>query len=116
MQNDKDNPYLRKAGELFQFDFDAQPAVKLSNLIPALARPAHDIFFGMGDLGEFLGKWIPALGNLLQEHPAVWLIKRLQSVMDLRSQSSADSGKRVDLLQLMMDVSTSEKVTVSCQG
>ena len=107
------NPYLKKAGEVFKFDLDASPVVKLSNLIPALAHPAHEIFFRIGDLREFLTRLIPALDNLIEEHPAIWLIKQLQSVIDLRKQAAPDSKKRIDLLQLMMDVSTDEKVIVS---
>lgn len=112
LQNDVNNPYLQKAGEVFKFDFDASPLVKFSNLIPALARPMHDIFFGIGDLTELLGKWMPALSTYIQEHPAVWLIKRLQAVIDLRNKSATNSTKRADLLQLMMDVSTGDKVIV----
>lgn len=113
MQNDLNNPYLRKAGELFQVDLDTLPVVKLSNLIPSLARPANRIFFGIGNLHAFLTEWIPFLSKLIQEFPGVWLVKQLQEVMLLRSQSSIDTKKRVDLLQLMMDVSTSETVIVS---
>ena len=113
MQNDVNNPYLQKAGEVFKFDIDASLPVKLSDLIPTLARPMHDIFFGIGDLNELVNKWMPSLSAYIQEHPAVWLIKRLQAVIDLRNKSSTNSTKRIDLLQLMMDVSTGEKVIVS---
>jgi hypothetical protein len=42
-----------------------------------------------------------------------WLLNNVQKVVDLRIESSAtNSVKRFDLLQLMMDASTSEKITV----
>jgi hypothetical protein len=87
--------------------------VKLSNLMPFLARPIHDIIFGAGHIREFLTKWIPSLSSHIQELPSIWLMNRVHDVINLRSKSPPNLRKRVDLLQLMMDVSTSDKVIVS---
>jgi hypothetical protein len=113
MQNDINNPYLKKAAEDFETDFSLLSIVKLSNLIPFLARPVHDIFFSVEDIRKFLTKWIPFLNNYVNELPAIWLINRVQDVINLRTKSPAHLRNRVDLLQLMMDASTSEKVIVS---
>ena len=113
MQNDINNPYLQKSAEVFKIDVELLPIFKLSNVMPILARPLHDVMFSMGDVRAVLTKWIPPLSSYLKELPAVWLINRVQEVIDLRRQSPANLGKRVDLLQLMMDASTNEKVIVS---
>ena len=113
MQNDVNNPYLQKAGEIFKIDFDLLPITKLGNSIPYLARPLHDIMFGIGDLREFVTKWIPSLSDHIPVLPGLWLINRVQNVINLRAKSPVNLRKRVDLLQLMMDVSTTDKVVVS---
>jgi hypothetical protein len=41
------------------------------------------------------------------------LINRVQEVVNLRKKSPLNTGKTVDLLQLMMDVSTDGEVKVS---
>ena len=113
MQNDINNPYLQKSGEIFQMDIEQMLLCKLSNLIPFLARPFHDIVFGMEDLCKFVSKWIPPLSKYVKEIPFIWLMNRVQDVITLRTQSPPHLRKRVDLLQLMMDVTTSDKVIVS---
>jgi hypothetical protein len=113
MQNDIHNPYLLKSAEVFETDFEELPLFRLTDLMPFLARPVHDIFFSMGDIGQFLTKWIPPLSCYIKELPALWLINRVQDVINLRTKSPPNLRKRVDLLQLMMDVSTNEKVIVS---
>jgi hypothetical protein len=53
------------------------------------------------------------LSNYIKELPGIWLMNRVQDVIDLRTKSPPNLKKRVDLLQLMMDASTSDKVIVS---
>ena len=113
MQNDINNPYLQKSAEFFKIDLDDFLIFKLSNLVPFLARPIHDIMFRVGDIHKFLTKWIPPLSSHIKELPSIWLMNRVHDVINLRSKSPPDLRKRVDLLQLMMDVSTSDKVIVS---
>ncbi|CAF1539394.1 unnamed protein product [Rotaria sp. Silwood1] len=103
MQNDINNPYLQKSAALFKTDTDQLLLFRLANLIPFLARPLHDIVFGLGNVRSILVKLIPALNNYLEEIPALWLMNRVQEVVDLRIQSSSNSIKRADLLQLMME-------------
>jgi len=112
MQNDINNPYLQKSAEFFQVDPDELLVVKLSNLVPFLARPLHDLIFSIPNIREFLTKFIPPLAGFIKEFPSIWLMNRVQDVIDLRTKSS-NLRKRVDLLQLMMDASTTDKIVVS---
>jgi hypothetical protein len=112
MQNDINNPFLQKSAEFFQVDPDELLVVKLSNLVPFLARPLHDLIFSIPNIREFLTKFIPPLGSFIKEFPSIWLMNRVQDVIDLRTKSS-NLRKRVDLLQLMMDASTTDKIVVS---
>jgi len=113
MQNDINNPYLQKSAEVFKIDVDQLPLFRLTNLMPFLSRPIHDIIFGMADVRQLLTKLIPPLSNYMKELPGIWLMNRVQDVIDLRTKSPPNLKKRVDLLQLMMDASTSDKVIVS---
>ena len=113
MQNDPNNPYLQKSIEVFkQFDDDLV-LIRLGNLMPILARPLHDILFGLGDVFRILGKFMPFSSNYFGEIPSLWLINRVQDVVDLRTKSSSNVQKRTDLLQLMIDNSTNDDVIVS---
>ncbi|CAF3944668.1 unnamed protein product [Rotaria sp. Silwood1] len=112
MQNDINNPYLQKATEVFKMHAYDLLLVRLSNLFPFLARPLHDIFFGLEDVCKILSKLIPFSSNYIQEIPALWLMNRVQDVVDLRIKTiSTNSVKRIDLLQLMIDSSTTDNIT-----
>ena len=113
MQNDINNPYLLKSDEFFKTDIEQLLPFRLVSLMPFLVRPIHVILFNLGPILKLFIKWIPSLTSFLQELPAVWLINRVQDVIDLRTKSPPDLRKRIDLLQLMMDASTSDKVIVS---
>ena len=108
MQNDVNNPYLLKAGELFKVDIETVPMVKLSNLVPILARPFHAIAFTLSGLQKQIVDNVSLVGKILSELPGLWFLQRVQEVIDLRKDSQIKS--RVDLLQLMMDVSTNDKI------
>jgi len=108
MQNDVNNPYLLKAGELFKVNIETVPMVKLSNLVPILARPFHAIVFTLSGLQKQIVDNVPLVGKILSELPGLWFLQRVQEVIDLRKDSQIKS--RVDLLQLMMDVSTNDKI------
>ncbi|CAF4626543.1 unnamed protein product, partial [Rotaria sp. Silwood2] len=103
MQNDINNPYLQKLAVLFKTDVDDLLLFRLANLIPFLARPLHDIVFGLENVRETLVKLLPVLNDYIAEIPALWLMNRVQGVVDVRIQSSSTSTKRTDLLQLMME-------------
>jgi hypothetical protein len=113
MQNDINNPYLQKSAEFFKIDADDLLIFRLGNLLSFLARPLNYIVFSLKDVRAFLIKLIPSLGRYLREIPAVWIMNRLQEVLDVRTQSTSNLKKRVDLLQLMIDSSTHDKVIVT---
>lgn len=113
MQNDIDNPYLQKCAQVFKTDADDILLMRLSNVMPLLARPLHDILFFVRPLCNKLITKVPSLRKYISESPHVWLLSRVQDVVDLRMQSSSDRNKRVDLLQLMIDATTHDQVIVS---
>ncbi|CAF1280803.1 unnamed protein product [Rotaria magnacalcarata] len=110
MQNDINNPYLLKSAEVFKTDADDMLLMRLSNLIPSLARPLHDILFSTAEFRRRLIDAIPFLSNFITELPYLWLMNRVREVVDQRAKSSSDTKERVDLLQLMMDASTADPV------
>ncbi len=113
MQNDINNPYLQKSAEVFKIDIDKLFIFRLASLMPFLARPIHDFALCMVDIRKLLTKWIPSLNNYIKEYPSIWLMNRVQEVIDRRTKSASNLRKHVDLLQLMMDASTTDKVIVS---
>jgi len=113
MQNDINNPYLQKSAEVIKTDVDQLVIHRLSSLMPFLAHPMRDLIFSIPNICEFLTKFIPPLGSFIKELPSIWMMNRVQEVIDLRSKSPSNLRKRIDLLQLMMDASTSDKIIVS---
>jgi hypothetical protein len=110
MQNDVDNIYLRKSAETFELDVDKLSIVKLTNLLPFFVNPFRYFYLGQVAVRRALIKIFPALSSYIEETPGSWLTNRVREVVKLRSNSA--SGKRVDLLQLMMDASTHDQVKV----
>jgi hypothetical protein len=113
MQNNINNPYLRKSVAHFEIDSDKLLPIRLTNLMPFLARPLYNVVFGSMNVRQTLIKIFPILNKYIEELPIVWLSNNVQKIVDLRTKSlSTNSVKPIDLLQLMIDVSTSEKVIV----
>jgi hypothetical protein len=110
MQNDIDNIYLRKSAETFELDVDKLSIVKLTNLLPFFVNPFRYLYIGQVAVRRALIKMFPALSSYIEETPGSWLTNRVREVVKLRSKSAP--GKRVDLLQLMMDASTDDQVKV----
>ena len=77
--------------------------------MPFLARPLHDIVFGLVNARKVLIKLLPFLSSYIKEVPTLWLMNRIQAIVDVRNKSPS---KRVDLLQLMLDASTQDEVKV----
>jgi len=112
MQNDINNPYLQKSAALFKIDPDKLLLLRWASLMPFLARPFSILLYGLMNMRPTLMKLLPFLNNYIEEMPNVWLVNNIQSVFDLRTKSASNLRKRVDLLQLMMDASTCEKIIV----
>ena len=115
VQNDIYNPYLQKAVEFFKMDIDQSLFVRLSNLMPILARPARDVFLVLYHLRCILTKIMPFLDNYMKEYPPLWFRNHIKAVVDARTKSPLSLKGRVDLLRLMMDASTKRKVIVSIE-
>ena len=114
MQNDIDNIYLKKSAACFEIDPETLPIVKLSNLMPFLTRPLEYVFISQVIFKRIIGKLIPALRSYIEELPTIWLLNRVQEIIDLRTSTLLSSTtKRVDLLQLMIDASADDEVKVS---
>jgi hypothetical protein len=113
MQNDVNNIYLKKCAAIFELDGERLLPFQIANLIPSLAYPLYHTVFGLMNLRRLAVKSLPFLSKYIEEMPFFWLYKNVHTVIDVRNESSTtNSTKRIDLLQLMMDASTNEKVTV----
>jgi UV DNA damage repair endonuclease len=110
MQNDVNNAYLRKSAEVLEIDVEKLKIVQLSNLIPCLTPILIYIFHVHLVLIRFLSKLFPFVGTCFEELAPFWIVNRVQEVVDLRT--AADSVKRMDLLQLMLDASICEESLV----
>lgn len=113
MQNDVNNIYLKKSAETFAVDVDKLAIVKLTDLLPILIKPFCYFYLGQVGIRRALIKMFPKLGKYIDETPGSWLTNRVKDVVSLRNRSSVTTTKkRIDLLQLMIDASTTDEVMV----
>jgi hypothetical protein len=113
MQYNINNPYLQKSAASVEMDANKMILFKLSNLMPFLAGPLRSCMFAQIAISQTLTKMIPLLKKYIPEMPGYSLMNRVQDVVDLRTKSSSNITKRVDLLQSMIDASTNEDIEVS---
>ncbi|CAF1406534.1 unnamed protein product [Rotaria sordida] len=97
-----------KAEETVAYDFDKNLLVRLSQLMPWLIPLLTYVMTRQILLQRFANKFIRSI----EEIPRFWLIERLKYLIDVRTSSSDKEGKnrRVDLLQLMLDVATRNEI------
>jgi len=112
MQNDTENIYMKKSAGVFELDIDRLSIVKLTNLFPCFENPFRYFYLGQVAVRRFLIRLFPVLGQYIEETPGSWLINRLRDVVDFRHTTMSETGKRLDLLQLMIDASTRDEVQV----
>lgn len=112
VQNDTNHIYLRKSAGIFELDIDKLSIVKLTNLFPCFENPLRYIYLGQVAVRRALIQLFPVLGDYIEETPISWLINRLRDVVDFRHSTMPETGKRMDLLQLMIDASTRDEVQV----
>lgn len=112
MQNDTENIYMKKSAGVFELDIDRLSIVKLTNLFPCFENPFRHFYLGQVAVRRFLIRLFPLLGQYIEETPGSWLINRLRDVVDFRHTTMSQTGKRLDLLQLMIDASTRDEVQV----
>ena len=112
MQNETDNIYLRKSAGTFEVDVDQLSIVKLTNVLPMFDTPFRRFYLSQIAVRRLLIRMMPSLSKSIEETPGSWLTNRVREVVDLRTNALANSEKRMDLLQLMLDASTHDDIHV----
>ncbi|CAF1106854.1 unnamed protein product [Rotaria sordida] len=105
MQTDIDNEYMHKAEAVTNENFENNPLIRLSYLMPWLIPVLSYIVIGQAIFMQFLHKWKKSA----EELPRFWFVNRLRHVIDARV-SSDETKRRIDLLQLMLDAATPNQI------
>ncbi|CAF1531754.1 unnamed protein product, partial [Didymodactylos carnosus] len=110
MQDDPDNIYLHKIGQIISTDFEKLHLSKLCRVIPKLSWIFAQIFLFRNNFNRLMNF---ICGHLMkfEELPNLWLFNRIQNVIDMRSTNIEQ--RRIDLLQLMLDASAEGKEKLS---
>ncbi|CAF0987817.1 unnamed protein product [Didymodactylos carnosus] len=107
MQNDPDNLYLQKCSQLFAPGSRRQLLSKLNVLFPFFGPLFSNLLLLQSNVQEKLNLLLPSSMSKFEELPNVWIMNRVGEVIAKRS----DAAKhRVDLLQLMLEALTHEKI------
>ncbi|CAF1007481.1 unnamed protein product [Adineta ricciae] len=111
MQNDVDNEMMAKAAVIFKQDVERMSLTKLSYLMPWLTPILTRFLLFQTVLFHTLHRLAPTIfPDLTDKIPRFWLLARVQQVIDARNtESGADTAKRIDLLQLMLDAKTTSQ-------
>ncbi|CAF1362239.1 unnamed protein product [Adineta ricciae] len=109
LQNNPDNIYFKKVEEIFARSFRLNPAVKFSQLVPEMACLVGKLVFILAAVRAFVNIYILPLvtKNQIYELPNTWLFNRLNPIIEQREQTPTS---RVDVLQLMLQVMTDQKI------
>jgi hypothetical protein len=114
VQNNPENIYLKKANELFEgsslgTNFLFRSAQVLPEMNSVLAR----LFSFNNNIRMLINtRLLPLVSSTLQIHelPFTWLLNRVHAIVEHRQKTTSS---RVDLLQLMLQVTTKETIDVS---
>ncbi|CAF1062977.1 unnamed protein product [Adineta steineri] len=109
LRNNPDNIYFKKVEEIFVRSIRSNSFFRLSQLLPELAYIIGKVFFGINMIRAFINIHILSLISKkeLPELPSIWLFNRLHPIIEQRQKTPTS---RVDVLQLMMQVMTDEKI------
>lgn len=112
LQNNPNNIYFKKIEQHFVRSIRSNVVFKLAQLMPELEDVISKIFSGINTVRAFINMHVLSLisKKQLYEPPSMWLLNRLYPIIDQRQKTPI---ARVDVLQLMMQVMTDEKVFVS---
>jgi hypothetical protein len=100
---------MQKSMACFAIDTEKLPIVKLSNLMPFLIPLLTRIVKAYIFIINTLYKIVPSLMPNIESMTAFWIIDQVEEVVTKRLESGK---KRMDLLQLMLDAATHDKVKV----
>ena len=113
LQNNPDNIYLKKAKELFDHNpLEKGLLLKAAQVVPEIGTLLAWLFSITNKTSTFINtRLLPLVSSTLQlnEMPIMWLRNRLHTIVEQRRLSPI---ARVDLLQLMLQVTTSERIDV----
>lgn len=112
LQNNPDNMYLKKVGEIFGRNIMSNVFIRYTQLLPAAATIVGRLFVFINKTRTFINNQLLPLVSekQLQEFPSVWLMNRLPPILEHREQTPTS---RIDLLQLMLQVMTKDVINVS---
>ena len=115
MQNDIDNMFLQKAQLTIDLNPDHLMLIKLANLFPFLGPLVRCIIIGQMIFIYLFRKIAPTwFLSQIQELAPFWILNRVEQVINTRTASelSQNQSHPVDLLQLMLDASTTNAIEV----
>ena len=112
LQHNPNNMFFKKMEELFARSIRSNSFFRFAQLVPEIGNVVGKIFFGVNTLRAFINMhFLPLISNIqLRELPNMWLINRLDPVIEQRLKTPTS---RVDVLQLMLQVMTEETINVS---
>ena len=97
---------------MFAGNFKEHPLYKLAQVVPDTGKLIGMLFYGISTAQAFINMhilpWVSK--KQLPELPIMWLIKRLDPIIEQRQQTPTS---RVDVLQLMLQVMTDKPIDVS---
>jgi len=104
--------YFKRIEEIDARNIKSTWIFKLGEMMPRLANIINKILFGIDIIRVLINMHLLPLisKKQLYEPPAIWLVNRLYPIIQQRQQNPTS---RVDLLQLMLEVMTDEKINVS---
>ncbi|UJR34501.1 hypothetical protein I4U23_021909 [Adineta vaga] len=116
MQNDINNPFIAKSAQFFKDNPEKLPIVKLSCLMPWLIPILTQIVYTMLVVFKMLRYLAPRFMSEFEELPGMWIINQVRQVIQARkdqTESEEQQYREIDLLQLMIDATTSDKINTT---
>ncbi|CAF3375164.1 unnamed protein product [Rotaria socialis] len=115
VQNNPDNIYFKKVEELFAHNINSRWVFRLGEFTPRVANILNKVVFGANIARVLINKYLIPLISIKQlyEPPNIWLFSRLHPIIEQRQQTPTS---RIDLLQLMLQVMTDEKINDEVQN
>ncbi|CAF1588688.1 unnamed protein product, partial [Didymodactylos carnosus] len=103
MQTDTENIYLKHTNNYFSPKYNKLPILKLRFLIPEIDSLLCKILDKINLVKRTIKRFIPSI----EDDDRSWLYSRIQDVIEMRSEKAK---QRIDLLQLLLDAATKNKI------